>query len=897
MPAHEVRASFLRYFAERGHEIRESSSLVPANDPTLIFTNAGMVQFKGVFLGEEQTSFKRAVTSQRCVRAGGKHNDLEEVGNTARHHTFFEMLGNFSFGDYFKREAIGYAWELMTAEYGLEPDRLYATVHHTDGESARLWSKEAGVPPGRVHRLGDKDNFWQMADTGPCGPCSELHYDLRAPGAPVPATTEEFVALNDEGSILELWNLVFMQFDRSEGGELAPLPAQSVDTGAGLERIAAVVQRADSNFHTDLFAPLLERIGELVGRSYEPGSDDAASYRVIADHARAVAFLLADGVTFRNEGRGYVLRRILRRGVRHAWLLGRRSPTLAPVVDVVADAMSEAFPALSGRGGELAAAARAEEERFLATIEGGMGRLEELTTGSGGTISGTDAFRLYDTFGFPLDLTRLVARESGYGVDDEGFHRALRRQRERSRRARRKGTQRTAGGEWRPPLDVLTGGERTQRFVGYARTCAETELLAIREAGERLSVVLSENPFYREAGGQVSDEGRVVGDGWELLVDSAEEAGGATAVSGRWRRTSRDEAGALYFDGSVRAEVDTTRRLDVERNHTATHLLHAALGRVLGGHVRQMGSLVAPDRLRFDFSHAGPMTAEEREAVEGLVNEAVWADHPVKTTERDAEDARAAGAKALFGEKYGDVVRVVEIPGVSMELCGGTHVRSTAAIGLFRIVSESGVSAGVRRAEALTGRTAFEYLRERERTLDDAARTLRTDPGTLRRRIDELVDQRDALDRLLTELRAGKGREAGRELVRAAIDLPGGGAALYLGVSAQCHDSEDARSWGDRFLAEEEAGAAVLGAVLSNGQRALFAFVSTDLISRGLHAGRLVGEIAAVAGGRGGGRAHLGQAGVGDPARLHEAVRSGEGIVRARLREGAAEEDATGERE
>ncbi|MGD8319625.1 MAG: alanine--tRNA ligase, partial [Gemmatimonadota bacterium] len=531
MKAADIRQTFLEYFRQRGHEVRPSSSLVPADDPTLLFTNAGMVQFKRIFLGQEKVDYARATTSQKCVRAGGKHNDLEEVGKTARHHTFFEMLGNFSFGDYFKREAVRYAWELMTDELGMDPARFYATVHHSDDEAARLWAEEVGLDPSRIFRLGDKDNFWQMADTGPCGPCSELHYDLRDE-VPEAQSTEAFVAAGDAGEIVELWNLVFMQYDRDEGGELHPLPKPSIDTGAGLERIAAVLQGVDSNYHTDLFTPLLDRVAEVVGRPYDPSLEESVSYRVLADHARAVSFLLSDGVFPSNEGRGYVLRRILRRAVRHAWLLGLREPTLVHVVHAVVDSMGDAYPELERRREHLVKTTQAEEERFLSTIEGGMTRFEEVapTGGEGGTIPGEEVFRLYDTFGFPLDLTELMAEERGYGVDVEGFERALEEQRARSR------ADRAASGVRMDEDDDAEGWMEisgdAQAFVGYHATRVETCVLAYRHAGDEVGLVLEQNPFYVESGGQISDSGEVRGYGWTLHVSDVRKVDGRTAVFG-----------------------------------------------------------------------------------------------------------------------------------------------------------------------------------------------------------------------------------------------------------------------------------------------------------------------------------------------------------------------------
>ena len=880
MKATEIRQAFLDYFRERGHEVRPSSALVPSDDPTLLFTNAGMVQFKRVFLGQEKVPYNRATTSQKCVRAGGKHNDLEEVGKTARHHTFFEMLGNFSFGDYFKKDAIRYAWELMTEVYGLDKGRLYATVHHSDDEAAALWETEVGLDPSRIFRLGDKDNFWQMADTGPCGPCSELHYDLR-PEVPANQTTEEFVAASDAGRIVELWNLVFMQFDRDAEGTLHPLPAPCVDTGAGLERIAAVMQGADSNYHTDLFAPLLDRVSQVVGRPYDPTLDESVSYRVLADHARAVAFLLADGVFPSNDGRGYVLRRILRRAVRHAWLLGLREPALVHVVEAVVDAMSEAYPELAQRRQHLLQTTRGEEERFLATVEGGMSRFDELAPegGAGGTVPGDEAFKLYDTFGFPLDLTQLMAEERGYQVDVKGFETALETQRARSR------ADRAASGI---AMDDVSHGEgwtvvseEEQAFIGYHTTRVETTVLAYRLDGASLGVILKENPFYVESGGQVSDLGEVRGDGWTLQVEDVRKVGGQTALLGALEGTFPVESADAP---EVEASVPGASRHDTERNHTATHLLHAALRQVLGEHVVQRGSLVAPDRLRFDFAHTAPMTAEEREEVESLVNRGIWEDHPVETSYSSHADAVAAGAMALFGEKYGDEVRVVHIPGVSMELCGGTHVRHTGEIGLFRLVSESGVAAGVRRVEALTGPGAYRYLRDREARLDAAARTLRTQPDNVIQKAEQLLVEKAELETLMDELRSGGG--AGETEVHAETVSLGDARVSYRGIRLRCRDADDARKWGDTFLAGGESGVAVVAAELPGGKRTLFTFVTDDLISRGIRADAVVKEVAKVVGGRGGGRPHLAQAGIEDPEKVDEALRAGAATV-LRLLEGA----------
>ncbi|HSM06874.1 MAG TPA: alanine--tRNA ligase [Longimicrobiales bacterium] len=889
MKAAEIRTRFLEYFREKGHEVRPSSSLVPADDPTLLFTNAGMVQFKRVFLGLEEVPYDRAVTSQKCVRAGGKHNDLEEVGQTARHHTFFEMLGNFSFGDYFKKEAVAYAWEFLVDRLGLDPERLYVTVHHTDDEAAELWATEVGVSRDRIFRLGDKDNFWQMADTGPCGPCSELHYDMRPAeerGGTLDAET--FERLGEEGRFLELWNLVFMQFDRDADGVDHPLPAPSIDTGAGLERIAAVLQGVDSNFHTDLFLPLLERAAEVVGRPYDPDGPEGLSYRVLADHARAVAFLLADGVFPSNDGRGYVLRRILRRAVRHAWLLGRREPTLVAVVESVIDTMSDVFPELETRREHVLRTTRGEEERFLATIEGGLERFEEIVgpqagdTASDGehVIPGDEAFRLYDTFGFPLDLTQVMARERGWGVDEPAFQAALEAQRERSRADRAANRSAVEGEEDLSDWTVVSDGE--QEFVGYETTGSDTPVLAVRRDGDVLHLILARNPFYLESGGQVSDAGEVSGEGWRLTVEDVRRVEGRTAVSGPVEGTLPEAWDGLV----VQARVLDRERHDTARNHTATHLLHAALRDRLGTHVVQRGSLVAPDRLRFDFAHDAPLTDEERARIEDDVNQGVWRDMPVVTREMDHAAAVEAGAMALFGEKYGDRVRVVEVPGVSMELCGGTHVGHTGEIGLFRIVGESGVAAGVRRIEALTGPGAFRHMAEVQSRLDEAARVLRTRPDHLTRRAEQLLEEKAQLEGLIQELRASGG--AGEDVVAdETVEVADGVSIPVKAVRLHARDADDARAWGDAFL-EADGGVAVLAAHFPEGKTTLFSFVSDDVIGRGIRADAVVRAVAERVGGRGGGRPHMAQAGIPDGERSIEALEGVVEVVRDVARAGAS---------
>jgi alanyl-tRNA synthetase len=949
MHASEIRARFLQYFERNGHAIRPSSSLVPADDPTLLFTNAGMVQFKKVFLGLEGTDFgRRAVTSQKCVRAGGKHNDLEQVGHTYRHHTFFEMLGNFSFGDYFKRDAIRFAWEWVTGpreagNLGFPAEHIRVSVFREDDEARALWREIAGLPDSRIYGLDEKDNFWQMADTGPCGPCSELYVDLAhltedwvfPQGASGEWTeldrkefsTEAFYEGAEAGRFLEIWNLVFMQFDRQPDGTLVPLPKPSVDTGAGLDRIAAVMQGVTNNFHAAHFETLISRIEDVVGWPYLGRTDDAprllsrpapnakravkgppaeqrlvvdpASFRVIADHARAVAFLLADGVHPSNEGRGYVLRRILRRAVRHAWLLGRREPTLVQVVSVVVESLGDVFPELRHKAAHISETTRAEEERFLTTIDGGMKRFDEIapghtTQGSSavrGTISGDDAFRLYDTFGFPIDLTELMARERGYTVDIAGFESALSRQRELSqeeRKSRKLGVavdELADTKEWEvrlhgtPGSAAVVSGDLSgkiswpeTKFVGYDTVEIESQVTAVRQLSDgRVAVLLRETPFYAESGGQVSDGGEIVGDGWRVDVDDVRKVDGRIAALGR-------ATGKVTFGPAI-ARVPGDRRKDTERNHTATHLLHAALREVAGDAVHQAGSLVAPDRLRFDFTHHGPVKAEDLTEIEMRVNRGIWAARDVVKEEKPYKEAVASGAMALFGEKYGDVVRVISIPGVSVELCGGTHVRNTSEISLFHILSETGVAAGIRRIEAATGQRAYEILREREQQLRQAADVLKATPDTVARKAQALLDERRALEKKLDEAMRG-GTDEVRRLLDSASPVDGVGAVSSLVKAA---DAKSLQALGDAVREHPGPLVAALGATFDDQKAALLVVVTDDARGRGVRADEVVRELAAVAGGRGGGKPHMAQAGIPDGGRLPEALAALEPVLRAHL--------------
>ena len=920
MKAAEIRERFLRYFERQQHVRRPSASLVPADDPTLLFVNAGMVPFKKIFLGQEQPAFgRRATTSQKCVRAGGKHNDLEQVGHTARHNTFFEMLGNFSFGDYFKRDAIGFAWEFITAELGMKPEHLRVSVHHSDDEARKLWREIAKLPDSRIYGLGDADNFWQMADTGPCGPCSEIFIDLAlvtddwhppvgASGAwldrsKTEFTTEEFIEGTEGGRFLEFWNNVFMQFDRQPDGTLVPLPKPSVDTGLGLERLSAIMQRQSNNYHSDLFAPLIASVERSIGIRYVAGAESDefdlpvaakmganpaaqgggarghySSFRVLADHARAVAFLLADGVFPSNEGRGYVLRRILRRAVRHAWLLGRREPTLVDVVKTVIETMSSQYPELTQRATHIVDTTRAEEERFLATIDGGMSRFEALAplhTSQGGsdirgTISGEDAFKLYDTYGFPIDLTELMARERGYLVDIPGFERALEAQRTQSKEERKAKKVELSSDE----LSDLERWERSSssedvRFVGYDSIEVDTDVAAIRRlAGDRVAVMLRETPFYAESGGQISDRGEIVGDGWRVDVDEVRKVEGRVAAVGKL-------TGALKM-GPARARVPSDRRHDTERNHTATHLLHAALRSVLGEHVHQAGSLVAPDRLRFDFTNHGPVGPESLEQIEKLVNQWVWSGVDVGLREMRYTEAVSQGAMALFGEKYGDIVRVVSVPGFSVELCGGTHVRNTAQIGLFTIISETGVAAGVRRIEAATGRRAFEMLKEHGRALHRIAEQLRSPVELVDKRLQAVLEERKALEKRVKDAGRGGGDRISTLIASAqAID-----GTRLVAAPVTATDVNELKTLGDALRDRLGSGVGVLGASLPDDKHTLLVVVTDDLRDKGVRADNIVRELAAIAGGKGGGKPHMAQAGIPDGSRLPAALEQAPAIVR-----------------
>jgi alanyl-tRNA synthetase len=866
MSAADVRTAFLEFFRAQSHIIVPSSSLVPGNDPTLLFTNAGMVQFKDVFLGKEQRDYLRAVSSQRCVRAGGKHNDLENVGYTARHHTFFEMLGNFSFGDYFKREAIHFAWDFLIFTLGLDPQRLWCTVYNDDDEAADIWLNDIGISPLRFSRLGAESNFWAMGDTGPCGPCSEIFYDHgpEVAGGP-PGSADE------EGDrYVEIWNLVFMQYERGADGTLTPLPRPSVDTGMGLERISAVMQGVHSNYDIDLFKNLIRAAGKLAGTSVFTSS----SLRVIADHIRASTFLIVDGVSPANEGRGYVLRRIIRRAVRHGYKLGIQEPFFYKLVAVLEAEMGEAYPELTRGKAHAERVLRREEERFAETLANGMVLLESAIRALRGakTIDGDTVFKLYDTYGFPVDLTGDIARERGLAIDLAGFEAAMEAQRRRSQEASKFGAEQRS---------ATTVDSRTL-FQGYERLKASGRVVAVLKdgaavealkAGDRGEVVLDRTPFYAEAGGQVGDTGELTAVGTLFVVTDTQKRGTAHAHLGTLK------GGTIRVGEELEAQVDGARRQATALNHSATHLLHAALRKVLGTHVQQKGSLVAPDRLRFDFAHSQPVTGEELTDIERLVNAQVRANTASETRVMDYEGAVAAGAIALFGEKYDKDVRVLRMGDFSMELCGGTHVQRAGEIGLFKIVSESGVASGVRRIEALTGEGALQYVEQNEALLKELAGLVRGSREELKDKVREQLERAKQLEREVRSLKDRLTSGAGVDLAAGAVDVQG------VKVVATRVDGADAgalRAAVDQLKERLKSAVVVLASVENPEKVLLVAGVTADQTAR-IKAGELAGAVAAQVGGRGGGRPDFAQAGGSKPEALDAALGSVEGFVRARL--------------
>ncbi|PTL36729.1 alanine--tRNA ligase [Candidatus Methylomirabilis limnetica] len=874
----EIRERFLRFFERNDHTVVASSSLVPADDPTLLFTNAGMVPFKGVFLGTDPRPYRRAASIQKCLRVSGKHNDLENVGRTARHHTFFEMLGNFSFGDYFKESAIEYGWAFLTRELKLPADRLWATIYKDDDEAFNLWQRLAGLPPDRVVRLGDKDNFWTMGETGPCGPCSELIFD-QGPMVGCGRTTCSIECGCDR--YLELWNLVFMQYNRDASGTLTPLPKPSIDTGAGLERMAAVCQGVTSNFETDLIRPLIATVEELSQKRYGADEKDDVSMRVIADHARAVTFALADGVLPGNEGRGYVLRRILRRALRHGRLLGLDKPFLAAATDKVIDLMTDAYPDLPASRAHVARFAWIEEDRFSIVLREALPRLHDLIqnvktqAAERAMLPGSTLFELYDTFGVPRDLMDEIATEQSVECDWGGFEVELRRQREQSR------SHLKAFGDVQGVAEAFRDLAKTGRtvFLGYECLDLQASVVAVLADGKQVDridvgqegdVVLDQTPFYAESGGQVGDTGYLRG---EALI--AEVLDTKRPLTGLIVHRVRVKRGDIRRGQRLTASVDACRRDTTVKNHTATHLVHAALRQILGDHVRQEGSLVAPDRLRFDFRHYGPLSPAEITQIEEIVNTRLWANQPVVIEEMRMDEALAKGALAFFGDKYGDEVRVVSIADFSIELCGGAHTKATGEIGLFKISHETGVAAGVRRIEALTGPGAFQHLKREGEVLQESADRLKSKPLEVPEKVDRLFDATRALEREVQQLRAKLGAEMAEELLKKATQVSG--VTVVTGLAEWC-DQRALRELADRLRAKISSGVIVL-ATSSDGRVSWVAAVTPDLTSR-LHAGKLVKEVASITGGSGGGRADLAEAGGKDPDKLNLALQLIPDLVR-----------------
>ncbi|WP_417689849.1 alanine--tRNA ligase [Pseudidiomarina sp.] len=864
MTSAQIREAFLSYFAERGHHRVPSASLIPGNDPTLLFTNAGMVPFKDVFLGDEKRDYNRATSSQRCLRAGGKHNDLENVGYTARHHTFFEMLGNFSFGDYFKREAIEYAWEFLTGVLQLPKEKLWVTVFTEDDEAYDIWAKEIGVPEDRISRIGEKDNFWAMGDTGPCGPCSEIFYDHGEEvwGGP-PGTPEE-----DGDRYIEIWNLVFMQYNRQADGTLDPLPKPSVDTGMGLERIAAVLQHVHSNYEIDLFQALIKAAAKIIGTD----ALDSKSLRVIADHIRSCSFLIADGVQPSNEGRGYVLRRIIRRAVRHGNMLGAQGTFFHKLVPALLEQMGAAYPELVEKEKVISDALLREEEQFGKTLERGLAILQDtLDHLNGSVIPGDVVFKLYDTYGFPVDLTADIAREKELTIDVEGFDKEMAAQRKRAQQASQFGVDYN---------ERLKSSQRSE-FTGYNDVAGQSNIVELfadgklveeLEPGQQGVVVLSQTPFYAESGGQIGDIGRLTVNGGEFVVTDTKYIGKAIAHHGHAEV-------ALKVGDEVQAQIDAERRAAVKRNHSATHLVHAALRNILGEHVTQKGSLVSAERLRFDFSHFAAMTVDEIAAIEQQVNEQIVANLELTTAVMPIEEAKEAGAMALFGEKYDDDVRVVRMGDYSMELCGGTHVARTGDIGSFRIVSEAGIASGVRRIDAVTGLAALQYAQQQEQLLRSSASLLKADPAQLPERIQQQLQRHKELERTIADLQQQMASQAGGSLVENAKEIAGHKVIL---ASLDGVESKALRGMVDDLKNQLGSGIVVL-AVAADDKVSLIVGVTKDLTAK-VKAGDVVNCAAGEVGGKGGGRPDMAQAGGSDAGKIPAALAAAERRIEELLR-------------
>ena len=866
MTANEVRNSFLEFFKSKDHKIVRSAPVIPYNDPTLLFTNAGMNQFKNIFLGVEKPKWPRVANTQKCIRVSGKHNDLEEVGKDTYHHTFFEMLGNWSFNDYYKKEAIRWAWELLTEVWKLPKDKLWATVFREDDEAEELWRSETDVNPGHILRFGEKDNFWEMGETGPCGPCSEIHIDLGPERCDKKDVPGHVCQVNgDCGRYIELWNLVFIQYNRREDGQLEPLPARHVDTGMGFERILAVLQGVASNYDTDLFRPLLRKIDELTGVKYE--SYDGVAHRVIADHVRALSFAIADGALPSNEGRGYVLRRLLRRAARYGRTLNMHEPFIYKLVPVLVDVMGDAFPELKEKHQYISMVIKAEEESFGQTLDRGIQifeqTAEELLKRGKKVFPGSAVFQLYDTYGFPVDLTRLMAEEKGMEVDMEGFEKFMEEQRQRAREAQKVKFE---------VHEFFEDGQEVKHseFVGYSELRSKVKIVAVR--GNEF--LLDRTPFYGESGGQIGDQGRIYSEDGsiEILVKDAIKSGDTIIHIGEAIRGSLQEA----VGRELIAEVDVRRRKATARNHTATHLLHKALKEVLGEHVNQAGSLVAPERLRFDFTHFEKLSDEQLDRIEEIVNEHVRRNHRVEVLYRSFDEAKKMGAVALFGEKYGDVVRIIKIDDYSMELCGGTHLEATGEIGYFRIVSETGVAAGIRRIEAVTGEAADQLLRREKHMLAELKQLVSASDEDLVPKITALLEERKQLLREVTDLRIRLSQEELKPLLQTAEQVDG---FKVFTTRVEAESVDVMKRLGDYVRSQLKSGVGVLGAVIDE-KPFLLCVVTDDLIkSRGLRAGDIIKPLARHIQGGGGGRPHMAQAGGKDASKLDEALKQASAVV------------------
>lgn len=872
MRSSEIRNAFLEYFRSKGHRIVQSSSLIPRHDPTLLFVNAGMVQFKSVFLGEEKSTFSRATSCQKCMRAGGKHSDIENVGHTARHHTFFEMLGNFSFGDYFKKEAMLFAWELLTDLFKLPKEKLYVSVYEEDDEAANLWSELIGIPDERIVRLGAKDNFWQMGDTGPCGPCSEIIIDQ---GEDFGCGRPDCKVGCDCDRYLELWNLVFMQYNRDESGTLTPLPKPSIDTGMGLERITAVLQSKKTNFDTDIFAPIISAIESFSGVPYGKDLQSDISIKVIADHIRAIAFLLSEGLMPSNEGRGYVLRRIMRRAARHAKLLGVEGGFLYKLIDSVADAMGATYPELMHEKERASKLLQFEEEKFSRTLEQGIRMLDDVMNvvkeAGRNIIPGKELFKLYDTYGFPLDLARDMAMDNHLLLDEESFHREMEIQRERAR-ASWVGEEEAIASVYKE-LESEVG--RTH-FLGYDTLESESTIKAIvrdgkvikeAESGEMVELILDKTPFYGESGGQVGDLGAIYNNTTETDVINTKKEAGLHA------HVVKIKSGRLRVWDAVKCVVDKEKRMATARNHTATHLLHTALRTVIGEHVKQAGSYVSPERLRFDFSHFYQLDKKELEVVEDFVNEKILDNTGVGTEIKDLKDALQSGVIALFGEKYGETVRVVSVPGVSAELCGGTHCNFTGEIGLCVITSEGSVASGIRRIEALTGKAAFDYLRERKAELDAIKGLLKTDKPI--EKIEKIIGDAKSMEKEIQKLRTGSSRDVISDALSKALELNG---VKVVRLRQDGLNPNELRLLADGIRDRVNSGIIVTLSV-TDGSAAVVCMVTKDLTDR-YHAGEIIKHLSKIAGGRGGGKPELAQGGIKDLEKLDAALESLPDIIK-----------------